>query len=916
MFNNDQLAIRMDNALSPQEMNRLTDQEGENKFNEDSLRAALMLGLPATKKQFTDYVEKHGNPNEAVLNNKILDYNYALAGNEGMTGTELLQQDLKKDLPIAYQAADIEVLKTAFNNLVANPDIQLFKDRQDSPVDVDSLTGMIKSFEANKGAAIGAVVLPNVYLNLLTEYNIDLFKPFKLGNVPYNGFGGKIINGERKQDIISSLVTMETDNAKERFISKLGLNIHAVGMAANMISLGIPLETTLLLLNSAEVRDLYDLSQNKVDNTSPNLKMLLDSRIASLKAKVTEEKNKNGKVKFAQVNKDLLVKAVDSTKDLSDNERLQILYAFSRLNKIKNWTAKMRPAVVLSQGLPQNVPTTKKNIKDLQELFGKDAQADVTSIFKSKTWQSTNLKVFSQIYQDLLPNVLLTMSPEFAEILSPVNDNLDIDNNKFGFDTAAKVEQDLLSYLTIKSYKHLLNNSSSNAAPVTNNLIYPGPINEADLSIVKMIRDEKTRRSENNEESNFFLDSFVGTEYATDNGNTTGLNIATSNTWRRLNAANLIDLQTSFAKLYGGLETRDLAISILHYMMVKDGLQLKYGSLLKAMSPFVMEKYLNNVNTVELALKGIIPYEKAFGITKEELIKEFKEGYLESNPTGPILRNYKTSDVEYLPVEEVVYIKDEMEDNGKMIDYFRLDLSDAMSKTYKLFKRDEEADVVDGKVVYRLVPSMGSNQQFAAGFVGGPRLTYIQTRNINSNTPVNDVIRSEQPIQQTDEAGASVGVSAVETQQKQDILRTPGAIIEVTNNSVEVKENDEQANTNIADTAKALEALSDLTASGTFDEVANAEMENNSQTLDTRTEEQQSQENQLKLDLAESEEMSEVVSLEKWWSDNVAGNTEAEKKMSEQGINSLQDAMFAYGDLFSQTELGEQELIDRLKCLL
>jgi hypothetical protein len=257
-----------------------------------------------------------------------------------------------------------------------------------------------------------------------------------------------------------------------------------------------------------------------------------------------------------------------------------------------------------------------------------------------------------------------------------------------------------------------------------------------------------------------------------------------------------------------------------------------------------------------------------------------------------------------------------MEDNGKMIDYFRLDLSDAMSKTYKLFKRDEEADVVDGKVVYRLVPSMGSNQQFAAGFVGGPRLTYIQTRNINSNTPVNDVIRSEQPIQQTDEAGASVGVSAVETQQKQDILRTPGAIIEVTNNSVEVKENDEQANTNIADTAKALEALSDLTASGTFDEVANAEMENNSQTLDTRTEEQQSQENQLKLDLAESEEMSEVVSLEKWWSDNVAGNTEAEKKMSEQGINSLQDAMFAYGDLFSQTELGEQELIDRLKCLL
>ena len=181
----------------------------------------------------------------------------------------------------------------------------------------------------------------------------------------------------------------------------------------------------------------------------------------------------------------------------------------------------------------------------------------------------------------------------------------------------------------------------------------------------------------------------------------------------------------------------------------------------------------------------------------------------------------------------------------------------------------------------------------------------------------NIFLEIEQPTQQTSEsAGASVGVSAVETQQKQDILRTPGAIIEVTEKSVEVKANDEQANTDIADTAKALEALSVLTASGTFDEVANADMENNSQTLDTKTEEQQSQENQLKLDLAESEKIGEVASLEQWWSDNVAGNTEAEKKMSEQGINSLQDAMFKYGDLFSQTELGEQELIDRLKCLL
>ena len=925
LFNNDEIAIRLENSLTPSEMNRLTDPDGANRFTEDSLRAALVLGLPSTKAKFDKYVKKHGTPNEAILNNDILDYNYALAGNTGMTGTELSMQENKSDLPIAYQAADIEVLKTAFDELVNNENIQLFKGRQDSPIDIDTLTGMIQSFEANKGSAIGAVVLPNAYLNLLTEYKIELFKEVRIGNNKYPGFGGKLINGERKQDIISSLVTMETDNAKERFIAKLGLNRHAVGMAANMTSLGIPLKTTLLLLNSAEVRDLYDLSMNKKDKMDPGLDLLLESRIGSLDAKIKAEADKTGKkTKFVSVTDELLESAVDSTAALSDNQRIQILYLFNRINKIKKWSAKMRPAVTLSQGLPKDVPTIKKNIKDLQDLFGPFAQADVSAIFKSKTWQSNNLKIFSQIYQELLPNTLLTMSPEFGKMLDPVLENLDTDSDGFTFESQAQVEQDLLSYLTIKSYQHLLNNSSSNAAPVTNNLIYPGPINTTDLSIVKMIRDEKLRRSENNEESNFFLDSFVGTEYANDQGNNTGLNIATSNTWRRLNAANMIDLQTSFAKLYGGLETRDLAVSILHYMMIKDGLQLKYGSLMKAMSPFVIEKYLNNVNTVELALKQVVPYEKAFGLSYEDLANEFKEGYLQSNPVGPLLNNYGVGDLRngtgilniietFDAVKNEFVIKDgAYGENKKPKDYVRLSIPGKVV-SYRLFKLD---NLDERTATYKEVPSMGSNQQFAAGFVGGPRLTYKQTRSTKTNNDVAGVAPSA-PTQQTSEsAGASVGTDAKATQEKQDVLRTPGAIVEVTNKSVVVKEDPDAPAVNIADPAKALEALSKLTASGTFDEAANANIENNSQQLDGLTDEQQSEADILKEDLKQSEEVAEAEKLEDWWEANVSGNTEAENKMKEQGMASLEDALLIYGDLFSQTTLGEQELIERLKCFL
>ena len=64
------------------------------------------------------------------------------------------------------------------------------------------------------------------------------------------------------------------------------------------------------------------------------------------------------------------------------------------------------------------------------------------------------------------------------------------------------------------------------------------------------------------------------------------------------------------------------------------------------------------------------------------------------------------------------------------------------------------------------------------------------------------------------------------------------------------------------------------------------------------------------------EEISEASSLSKLWDANVEGNSEALKKLSAENIESLDDAIATYGDLFSQTKEGEQEIIERLKCLI
>ena len=62
---------------------------------------------------------------------------------------------------------------------------------------------------------------------------------------------------------MSSLITMATDNAKERLVGKLGLNRSALGLAANLTALGVPIHTSLLLINNPVIQNIYNEALNK-----------------------------------------------------------------------------------------------------------------------------------------------------------------------------------------------------------------------------------------------------------------------------------------------------------------------------------------------------------------------------------------------------------------------------------------------------------------------------------------------------------------------------------------------------------------------------------------------------------------------------------------------------------------------------
>ena len=592
----------------------------------------------------------------------------------------------------------------------------------------------------------------------------------------------------------------------------------------------------------------------------------------------------------------MFAKGIDSADNQTDREKLQVLSLFKRINDISSFTNNLTKVTSLTQGMPNSVPDLRQSRVQLQDLFSPNAPMDLTPLLKKgNSFFKTYLQIYTQISDDLLPATLLTVSPGFNSIINNVYEQLDTDQASFDFETMSNVEMDVLSYLTIKAYQKYHTESSSLAAPLTNDLIYPGPADQSDLSIVKIINDLRNQV----QEENFFLDSFVGVQSAFEEGNNTKLNLALADTWRRLNASSKIDLQTSFAKLYGNLDTRAGALSIIHYMMVKDGLQLKYASLLQAVSPFVINRYLSVINNVEDTLRNDSGFESTFGMTKDELIDELVEGYSTSNVNGPKLNTFEIDaglpeGMKYSRINKEVTIDPEILDIEQ--DYIRIGETQGTRKFYRIFKKGEET-------VYTEVPSMGANQQYGGGFAFGPRLEYEQLRNLKMTA--DEVADQPVPNQTPEQTNMT------------EAMRSPGAIITATEKSVEVQNNVEDSPVPIGDTEKMLADLSANQISIKFDETENAVMEDVDMAMPEQTEEQQIESDNLKKDLDESQTIAETPELDAWWDANVENNSEAKAKLAKEGIRSLDDARnFLESDLFTGTEEGERNLIERLKCLI
>ena len=662
-------------------------------MSRNSIDALSVLSLPRTLEEYKAYVkDKKHEPYTAALNNDILDYKFALMGNNHVTE----KQAGIDDAPISYKAADLKVLEDLWKELKVELPI-LEELSKEEGIDVDNLFGKVRMFANNKEGArsIGAVVLPNLYLNLLEEFDIKIESQkvagvetmpqieFKVANLkpnekPFPGFERKYerledgTKGERTQYIISALITAATDNAKERLLAKLGLNINALSIVANLTALGVPIKTSILLVNHPVIRQAYFQEANAPEDAPVRAVNVVQNRITDLQKTFLEDAEQDLRVEVSQ---ELLSNAIanelfDSKATIQDMqtsrdagevskmdvvEEISILEQFLNAANLANTTRHMGDLLNLSSGIGQGMEAIDKRYEAVEELglnlTNKEYAAleikpmvDVRRIFKGNTWQAGYLERFEEFTNILLPKVVLSTTPLFKEITNAITKQTSYSflpyeqRNKF----KGQLQKDLLSYLTIKAYQYNgLVTQSQTTATLTNGLIYDQEGVENITQVVGRLRDLFKEKGA----TNYFLDSFVVVEEIADINNKSGINIAGANTFLRYNDTQKLDIQNGFMELYADPVTRYDAMAIVHYMMVKDGLQFAYKSLVEAVAPIALDKYLSHIDTVQVAMTRPTDtvFESTFGLNVVDLVEDFTKGYLTSAPNAYILKKVRAS---------------------------------------------------------------------------------------------------------------------------------------------------------------------------------------------------------------------------------------------------------------------------------
>lgn len=721
-------------------------------------RALSVLNLPTDFDSYVKYREDNKvEPYNGAINNEVLDMKVALIGNEGIS-----EVTNGLSTPVAYTPLSMRLIEDGYNYLKEEV-TDLIDSRELSGVDIHSMYGKYKVWKTVKEAsgAIGTVVVPNLVINALAASNISLFNEIKIDGKSYKSFSDQLVKSDnnevlRTQDTVDALVSAVVDDAKYNYLSRLGLNKPALRVATYMSGLGVPLNTTLLLLNAEHIQGYMANGISVNDNAiKEDLKLVAELGFSkSISKSITKEEMKNlinnfDSIKFdtreegfdTEENKELLIsygKAAFTFKQFADvtksiNKIIPIFQLISdgheSFDKISD-----RQDAIKELGLDIKNDKTFNALAKEQNLV-----ADLRPLVGKDTFLSKYYDIHKDFAEKILPRVFITFNPQFRSLLSAARENFKDKN----------IDKNLLSYFISKAYLHKVNTTSlkqrMNPDSLTNGFLYD--VNDQ-LNIVRTL---EVLQEKDPDKKNYFLNNYLFKQKASDAGNTTGINVVKSNTFGRVSEEESLKIQEGFQRIFVDPATHREAMDFVNNQLVKDGLVYQEGTLIESMNPTTLEFILSSAKDVMNVFNGIQQSQDVFGASMEDLTKEFLMNYGLSPATDKSMSDFNIFKKSFGSENKTMILENKTDEPAK-IKLFYFEYGKGIYRLQEDLIDDEVIETGSGKlergdsVAYDRVEHEGSYLQNPIGFIFGERPL---TKDLGKTPAPVAKVKAPSPMQET-----------------------------------------------------------------------------------------------------------------------------------------------------------------------
>ncbi len=454
--------------------------------------------------------------------------------------------------------------------------------------------------------------------------------------------------GQRIFDILSTLISSATDEAKEQLNARFHLSVDGAALVKTMISLGYSLQTSILFANQPIVQKRIKEKQDKFKTIYLESEYVPDM-MEMLPTMVFYEGT------YGDVD---LVDSIKYGSDLLfDNRILRDLDVFEKIDKqLSLITRFLKVKKGFVDGLDQ-----LDQLNDAVRDLGFDLPAKKYKNFMENNPINTHLtfkdngkklKQIENVYQNILPRVdsmatelLFSRSPIVTYLKRNVFDQLKTSNR----DAIESINRDIDSYIFVRAY---LQEQDVDVSLFTENLFVKGDHSTVGDTLTRLKQDVYRIQKEGavtpDEE---LLQGLYGTSIlkrlTTKENKKYNIDELKLDTFAKLSIEQQDTLITSYALMIKNLsylsddkiEYKTLPQQMFAYWIMKDGFQNKFGNIAKL---FPMHMFKIHSNTIDKIMSGVNIGEYLDPSVYADILKRIGE----SSETQKYLKDFYTKNTE------------------------------------------------------------------------------------------------------------------------------------------------------------------------------------------------------------------------------------------------------------------------------